>query len=142
MTKKERPVPDQTKQAEDPVPSNDPAVSDRRQLLKKLAMGSAVITGQQVLPSEWSKPLVNSVIIPAHAQLSPPSGGSPAGDRGALADDFPDVGPAADGDPANDTDFTLPQDGADSGVDGSGVDSDTDRDGDQDEQAGDGTDVF
>ena len=48
------------------VKSNE--VSDRRALLKVLVAGSAVVTGFKALPESWSKPLTQSVMLPAHAQ--------------------------------------------------------------------------
>ena len=111
-------APDESKQ-DTAVPE---AGSSRRQLLKALAAGSAAITAVQVLPSEWTKPLVDAVEVPLHAQSSPL-----LGDRGELADDVPDTGQTADGDPDPDMD---------------GTDGDDDRDGDHDETLGDGVDTF
>jgi len=48
-------------------------VSDkkRRRLLKSIAAGSgAVITGK-TLPESWTRPIVDSVALPAHAETSP-----------------------------------------------------------------------
>jgi len=48
-------------------------VSDksRRKILKSIAAGSgAVITGK-ALPESWSRPVVDGVLLPAHAQTSP-----------------------------------------------------------------------
>ena len=42
---------------------------NRRQLLKG-ALGASVIAA--TVPSQWVKPVVNSVLTPAHAQTSPP----------------------------------------------------------------------
>lgn len=44
----------------------------RRKLLKKMAIGGATIAAGRSLPSEWSKPVVDSVLLPAHAQTSAP----------------------------------------------------------------------
>ena len=42
----------------------------RRKLLKSIAIGSgAVITGKS-LPEKWARPVVDSVLLPAHAQAS------------------------------------------------------------------------
>ncbi|MFW2438968.1 MAG: hypothetical protein ACN4GR_06310 [Arenicellales bacterium] len=49
----------------------------RRKLLKSIAAGSGAIVAGKSLPESWSKPVVDSVILPAHAQTSqvtPPSG--------------------------------------------------------------------
>jgi len=42
----------------------------RRKLIKSIAVGSgAIITGKS-LPESWSRPVVDSVLLPAHAQTS------------------------------------------------------------------------
>ena len=43
----------------------------RRKLLKSIAAGSGAIVAGKSLPDSWSKPVVDSVILPAHAQTSP-----------------------------------------------------------------------
>ena len=43
----------------------------RRKLLKSIAAGSGVIVAGKSLPESWSKPVVDSVMLPAHAQTSP-----------------------------------------------------------------------
>jgi len=46
---------------------------NRRKLLKTIAAGSgAVITGKS-LPESWKRPVVDAVLLPAHAQTSPAS---------------------------------------------------------------------
>jgi hypothetical protein len=42
---------------------------DRRQVLKIVTIGG--IATAVVMPTSWTKPLVKSVIVPAHAQASP-----------------------------------------------------------------------
>lgn len=44
---------------------------DRRGALKKLLAGGGVIVGASALPSEWTKPVIESVTLPAHAGTSP-----------------------------------------------------------------------
>lgn len=44
----------------------------RRKLLKTIAAGSGVIVVGKSLPDNWSKPVVDAVMLPAHAQTSPP----------------------------------------------------------------------
>jgi len=44
----------------------------RRQLLKAASVGGGTYITVQSLPKSWTKPLVNSVVLPAHAQSSPP----------------------------------------------------------------------
>ncbi len=41
----------------------------RRKALKKIAVGTAV-AGALAVSSKWSKPVVNSVVLPAHAQAT------------------------------------------------------------------------
>jgi len=42
----------------------------RRNTLKKLLAGSGVIIASQSTPEKWTKPIVDSVMLPAHAQTS------------------------------------------------------------------------
>ncbi len=42
----------------------------RRKALKSIIAASGVVAGSQVLSSEWTRPLVESVVLPAHAQTS------------------------------------------------------------------------
>jgi len=44
----------------------------RRKVIKSIAAGGAIAAGKS-LPEEWSKPVVDSVFLPAHAQNSPPT---------------------------------------------------------------------
>jgi hypothetical protein len=44
----------------------------RRKLLKSLAAGSGAIVAGKSLPENWTKPVVDSVMLPAHAQTSAP----------------------------------------------------------------------
>lgn len=51
----------------------------RRKLLKSLVAGSGAIVAGKSLPDSWAKPIVDSVMLPAHAQTSqavtpPPTG--------------------------------------------------------------------
>jgi hypothetical protein len=43
----------------------------RRKLLKSIAAGSGAIVAGKSLPEEWKKPVVDSIMLPAHAQTSP-----------------------------------------------------------------------
>ena len=47
--------------------SND----SRRKLLKSIAAGSGVIVAGKSLQEKWTRPVVDSVMLPAHAQTSP-----------------------------------------------------------------------
>ena len=42
----------------------------RRKLLKSIAAGSGAIVAGKTLPESWSRPVVDSVLLPAHAQTS------------------------------------------------------------------------
>jgi hypothetical protein len=42
----------------------------RRKLLKSIAAGSGAIVAGKSLPESWSKPVLDSVMLPAHAQTS------------------------------------------------------------------------
>lgn len=44
----------------------------RRELLKALTLGGGAVTVAN-LPANWTKPVVNSVMLPAHAQTTSPS---------------------------------------------------------------------
>lgn len=44
--------------------------TSRRKLLKSIAAGSGAIVAGKSLPDSWSRPVVDSVILPAHAQTS------------------------------------------------------------------------
>lgn len=42
----------------------------RRKLLKSIAFGSGVVVAGKTLPDNWSRPVVDSVMLPTHAQTS------------------------------------------------------------------------
>lgn len=42
----------------------------RRKVLKRLLVGGGVAAGAKMMPDEWHKPVVESVILPAHAETS------------------------------------------------------------------------
>ena len=44
----------------------------RRKLLKSIAAGSGAVVAGKSLPENWVRPVVDSVVLPAHAQTSPP----------------------------------------------------------------------
>jgi len=47
-----------------------PSLASRRAAIRKILAGGGIIAGAQSLPGEWTKPIVNSVIAPAHAVTS------------------------------------------------------------------------
>ncbi len=46
--------------------SND----SRRKLLKSIAAGSGAVVAGKSLPESWSKPVINSIVLPSHAALT------------------------------------------------------------------------
>jgi len=48
----------------------DPKDKSRRSALKKLLVGAGVLAGYQVLPKRWATPIIEQVVLPAHAQTS------------------------------------------------------------------------
>jgi hypothetical protein len=53
--------------------SND----SRRKLLKSIAVGSGAVVAGKSMPESWSKPVVNAVMLPAHAETTDDSGSLP-----------------------------------------------------------------
>ena len=51
--------------------SDKKSSESRRKLLKSIAAGSGAIVAGKSLPESWSRPIVDSVMLPAHAQTSP-----------------------------------------------------------------------
>lgn len=43
----------------------------RRRILKRLVAGGGIVATGKMMPDGWNKPVVESVILPAHAQTSP-----------------------------------------------------------------------
>jgi hypothetical protein len=63
------------KRTEDGQPAGGEKIS-RRRAMKVLGAGG-VVAATLMLPSKWTKPVVESIIVPAHAQASaPPSTGT------------------------------------------------------------------
>lgn len=46
--------------------------NSRRALLKSIAAGGSVIVAGKTLPDKWAKPAVDAIVLPAHAETSPP----------------------------------------------------------------------
>lgn len=51
--------------------SNEKTTSARRKLIMSLAAGGGVLTTGKLVPNSWVKPVVDAVVMPAHAQCSP-----------------------------------------------------------------------
>jgi hypothetical protein len=49
---------------------NEMSDQSRRKLLKSIAAGSGAIVAGKNLPEKWTRPVVDSVMLPAHAQTS------------------------------------------------------------------------
>ncbi len=52
-------------------PDAGDAAPNRRRALKIMALGAAGALAI-VLPSKWTRPVVESIVVPAHAAASPP----------------------------------------------------------------------
>ena len=42
--------------------------NSRRKTLRNILAATGILAGAQVVPSKWSKPIVDTVMLPAHAQ--------------------------------------------------------------------------
>ena len=49
----------------------------RRKALKKIAIGGGAAAGMAILPEKWAKPLVDVIVVPAHAVISPTTSSPP-----------------------------------------------------------------
>lgn len=53
-------------------PSTNPKSPERRKVLKGgVVVGGAVVGSALTLPKKWTRPIVDAVIVPAHADMSP-----------------------------------------------------------------------
>jgi len=52
--------------------SGNPSQSSRRKLIKALLGTGAAIGSASLLPQRWTRPVISAIVLPAHAQLSPP----------------------------------------------------------------------
>ena len=50
--------------------TNKKSIESRRKLLKSIAAGSGAVIAGKNLPENWARPVVDSVMLPAHAQTS------------------------------------------------------------------------
>ncbi len=46
-------------------------IDSRRKVLRKILIGGGIAAGAGFLPDKWAKPVVDFIVVPAHAQLSP-----------------------------------------------------------------------
>lgn len=85
----------------------------RRKMLKSMAAGSGAVIAGKSMPDQWAKPMVDSVLLPVHAQTSGPTSCTVSGSITAYHDLFEDT--FADQTPAGGDDavygpFTIPDD--------------------------------
>lgn len=52
------------------VSSAEEKQSGRRKLLKSVVAGGGAVTAAKMLPEQWARPVVDSVLLPSHAQTS------------------------------------------------------------------------
>ncbi|MCI5146109.1 MAG: hypothetical protein D3923_11415, partial [Candidatus Electrothrix sp. AR3] len=50
--------------------ANAPENQNRRKAIKKIAVGVGALAGYSVLPTTWTKPIIDGIVLPAHAQTS------------------------------------------------------------------------
>ena len=74
---------------------------NRRKLLKSIALGSGTLATAKLLPQGWQKPIVDTVVLPAHAEASPPEPCTPCLDAATYCEGqgqgSPQISVAADG---------------------------------------------
>lgn len=54
-------------------PKQDTKPGKRRDALKVILGGAGIAAGSRALPEEWVRPVISSIILPSHAQLTTPS---------------------------------------------------------------------
>lgn len=60
----------------------------RRKLLKSIVAGSGAVVAGKSLPEGWTRPVVDSVMLPAHAQTSPGGGAGGGGGTCLVTGDY------------------------------------------------------
>ncbi len=65
--------------------SEKKSTDSRRKLLKSIAAGSGAVVAGKSLPESWAKPVINSVVLPAHAATTDDGSGSEGGDQTTAA---------------------------------------------------------
>jgi len=120
---------DTPKEKNEGIESESKERKSRRDILRGLAASSVVVAGQEVLPDQWAKPLLDTVVLPSHARTSKltnkpdDDSGSPDGDTDReIADDFRDEGvDDTESDPVDGTDDVGPGFDSEDGTDDSGL---------------------
>ncbi len=69
MTDKKRPGTDGELPSDSAGDDTDP--KNRRSSLKRILVGGGIISAGSQVPDKWVRPVVDSVMLPAHAQASP-----------------------------------------------------------------------
>ena len=69
MTDKKRPGTDGELPSDSAGDDTDP--KNRRSSLKRILVGGGIISAGSQVPNKWVRPVVDSVMLPAHAQASP-----------------------------------------------------------------------
>lgn len=64
-----------TEDKKKPTSTGDEKASGRRKLLKSVVAGGGAVTVAKVLPDQWARPVVDSVMLPSHAETSIPGRG-------------------------------------------------------------------
>jgi len=64
-----------TEDKKKPTSTGDEKASGRRKLLKSVVAGGGAVTVAKVLPDQWARPVVDSVMLPSHAETSMPGRG-------------------------------------------------------------------
>ena len=90
----------------------------RRKLLKSMAVGSGAVVAGKSVPEEWMKPIVDSVILPAHAETTggeppaeePPASCSVSGNVGSTFTAFGDAASGTYALPGTYTEFVVASD--------------------------------
>ncbi|MCP3850972.1 MAG: hypothetical protein GY694_12150 [Gammaproteobacteria bacterium] len=57
--------------------AKDSSIKTRRKLIKTAVIGTGVLSSAGAIPRKWSKPVIDSVILPSHAQTTDGSGSNP-----------------------------------------------------------------
>ena len=55
------------KKIEESSASQDSENPTRRKLIKSAVAGGVVVTAAELMPTNWTKPVIQSVVLPAHA---------------------------------------------------------------------------
>ena len=58
------------KKSQTTIDKNDKKTAGRRKLLKTVVAGGGAVTVAKMMPDEWSRPVVDSIMLPSHARTS------------------------------------------------------------------------